>query len=232
MTQPPQKKNAKLPVNTARERNGSINAAVAKQYALNVWNEEEKKKNRIILYASILCTVLASVVTIFDLNRPNPVRFIYADTNGNVRPLISENRPNMSDADAAAWLASSLKEIFTFNYDDYKDRITNARKFFASEPSFKEYYEQLEKSKMISLVVEDFDIMRATVTAAPFLDNSGIVDGRYTWHFVVPVQIDFISENHQHDRSMSLKFHVSVTRISESFSSSGLGISTFFSERD
>lgn len=221
-----------LPNNNERDMNGGVAAAIAMQFARKAWVEKERRRNTIGLICASATALAATATMIFALNKPTSTRFIYADTNGVVRPLIAESHPNMSDAEAGSWLADGLREIFDFDYVNYKDRITSARRWFSNEVSFKEYYTQLDKSGIIALVTQDCDHVRLTLTAAPFLDDSGVVDGKYTWHFVVPVQIDFISSQHNHDRSLPLKFHVSVTRIPESFSKSGLGISTFFSEKD
>lgn len=218
------------PQNISRLSHSSVDAAIAMQFGRATWDRHVAKTNLIILVLSVSALVASCFVTVFALNRPAPTRFIYADTNGNIRPLIAENLPNMSDADAAGWLASALSKSFSFSYVDFKNVVMGARQYFTDANSFNQYCEQLTKSGIINLVQQESYVLESTITQAPYLDNAGVLGGHYTWHFIVPMELTFHSENSQHDRKMSFKMSVSVARIGESFSSTGLGISTFFYE--
>lgn len=171
---------------------------------------------------------LSIAANIVQATRPVPVKYIYADSQGHISPLVALNLPNMKDSDVAVWVSNAISQSFSMDFVRYREQLQNAQQYFTPE-GWQAFQQGLQGPHLLSQVTDNHLIMQTVPTQAPELLSARSEGGYFTWRFSIPVVIKFQSSGNQGGGTSAGEYdavvHVTVTRLPETYQDSALGIS-------
>ena len=115
------------------------------------------------------------------------------DLESLYQPYEGENRnelqnPHRSTGELAEWLISTVGQLFTINAATMKQDLLNNQSYF-SPSAFKSYLKFLQNSGYLPVMeAQNLNMTGISQTTAQ-LDRKGVVQGRYSWIYRVPITI-------------------------------------------
>ncbi len=186
--------------------------------------------NRLILANSIALGI-SVMLNVYQATRPIPVTYIYADRTGRVMVLYGMDRPNMSDNEAATWVARALTRSLSLDYINYKNQLQEAHGNYFTPHGWDTFQKMLTTNRLLQLITDNNYIIEPQVSAAPVLESSGVMNGEFAWNWRIPITLSMhgtsSSENQmltKASESHSMIAHVIMTRLPEIASERGVGI--------
>ena len=126
----------------------------------------------------------------FMMNMPNAQA---EDLESLYQPHQGENRadlknPHRSVDELSEWLISTVGEVFTIHVGTMKQDLLSNQLHF-TPAAFKSYLKFLQNSGYLPVMEEKNLNMNGLIQTIPTLDRKGVVKGRYSWIYKVPVTI-------------------------------------------
>lgn len=131
--------------------------------------------------------------------------------------------PNMSTARAGAWFALAAADVYSFSFADYRKELTAASADFTPE-GWQGFQEALKQSGNLQTVLDQKLVVGAVPTGVPFAVSQGVVGGRWTWTFEMPLLVVYQSATGLTRQNLALTGV--LTRQPECLNPDGLGIKT------
>ncbi|OAI48676.1 hypothetical protein AYO45_04530 [Gammaproteobacteria bacterium SCGC AG-212-F23] len=157
--------------------------------------------------AAIVLLIASSCYLV--LSKPKPVNFAVGDEWRVLLP-VPVDRAYLSTPDLLQWVSTVLPAVFTCDFVNYTDQIKKNVKYFTDNGQQK-YADQLSNYANNNTVQNSKLFVSAVPTAAPFILNQGVLEGRYAWWVQMPMRLDYI--NYLRSYSESLTLQVLVVRI-------------------
>lgn len=213
-----------------------ITTALATQYARDTFDKYRKDTARRwrIFYTTALGISMA--MNAYQLTRPQVIRYIPTNSNGQIMPLVALNTPNLSDEQVAIWVTKAITDTFSFNYVNYREVLGKAKGDYT--PEAWERFEANVLPHLIETVRENQYILSAQPTQTPTKEATGLDNGVFSWRYKIPFHLTFHSGNDNSSRdagnssSHDVIIEVVVKRQAETLQQNGLGISQVIMTED
>lgn len=212
----------------------NIEAIIATRMAASAYAGYFKKSTQISRIMLSVALILSLGMNVFQAVRPTKVVYLYADASGRVMVLYEMDRPNLSDSQVATWAATAISSALTLNYEEYKNQLQASQQEFFTEAGYKSFVKMLTDNRLLQIITDRNLLLTTTVTAAPVLESSGVINGTYAWNYRIPLRLAFhgvqfsnggAGAGSRTTESRSMIAHVIITRVSEINSKKGIGIS-------
>lgn len=125
---------------------------------------------------------------------PAPAQNMPAYPAGAVETQSLLARPDMSDEEVIAWASQAAVASMTFNYKDYQQRLKNAAGYFTQE-GWQKFSSGMVSAHFLDIVVSQKRSLIATASGQGAIVQTGLVDGGYAWHIVLPMALYYSSES-------------------------------------
>lgn len=151
--------------------------------------ESEKKSLyrllRLSLCGNIVCVLLLIVVGYFSWNNQH-MRYFAATPDFRVLELESLSRPYISEAGLLNFVAQTVTETFTLDFNNFRNSLARVRLRY-SQTAFKKLENELRPT--VQQILDNRLIMSAVCEQTPRLLNHGVQHGRYSWQIQVPLTV-------------------------------------------
>ena len=145
--------------------------------------------------------------------------------------LYAMNTPNMSDNEAASWVARAITRSLSLDYINYKNQLQDARGNYFTPHGWDTFQKMLTANRLLQLITDNDYIIEAQVSAAPVLESSGVMNGEFAWNWRIPITLSMHGVSTAGGQSLakaseshSMIAHVIMTRLPEIASERGVGI--------
>src|SRR6056297_988762 len=169
-----------------------------------------------------ICLLIGSLV--YVLTHPPAPKYFATSTSGRIVPLVPLDQPNLSTASLLQWANTAAVAAFSYNFVNYRQELQAASEFFTAE-GWDAYLQSLKDSDNLVAVQQKKLVVSAVATGAPIINQSGVVDGRYTWQIQMPLLVTYQSLSQITEQSLMV--NMVITRISTLDSPRGIGIAQF-----
>lgn len=181
---------------------------------------------KLVILLFISWTIIAVLVITLFVQSTHKTRPTYFATNeaGRIIKLIPLNQPNLSDRALIQWATNAVLDVYTYNFNNYRQVFQDASKYFTTD-GWKQFYTALSSSRNLQAVTEKKLVLSAVVSSAPIVNREYVDNGRYTWQLQVPIMVTY--------QSLSEEFHenliivLTIQRLSTLDSVDGVGIISF-----
>jgi len=175
--------------------------------------------------------VMSMAMNVMQATRRPQTRFIPTDTNGRILPLVTLDKPVASDDQVAQWATDIIQRAFTMDYVNYRKQLSGVEGEFTGK-GWKDFETMLVQSSFLDTLTSNSYVTTATVTDAPQVLTSGLVqDGSswiYAWKIRVALHIVFRNSTGPSDRSYQVD--VLVIRQPQTHEAVGLGIAQIIAQ--
>ena len=179
------------------------------------------KISLVLAVISILCVVSLFVVII--QRKPEP-KYFASTTDGRILPLVALDQPLLSLASVESFAGKAISQLFTFDYVNYQQQMTEHADDFTSE-AFTEIKNTLQNNDgLLTEAIKNNWVVTATIMSAPQVVNQGEIgkSGVYGWRLIYPVMMTFQSEHSR--QSARYTADVIVIRVKQTDNPTGIAI--------
>lgn len=193
--------------------------------AVVVRNEFYRDGYRTLLRLTLVqtVTIILLVVAMFyviSIHQPED-RYFATTEDGRLIPMVSLNQPNLSAAALTSWVAQASTEVMTFGFNDYKRRLQESSRHFTRR-GWQSFTKALEGSRMIETISANQQVITAAPRGAPIIVSEGLVNGRYEWNVVFPLNVTFQSGDREQRQNYEIR--AKIVRVPRLESPNGVGI--------
>lgn len=159
------------------------------------------------LFAILFLLVMTSLYLFFT--KPSPVGFS-ADNEWRILPPVPVNQPYLKAPDLIQWVANVMPTVFNYGYLNYAETLKGNAPYF-TDNGWKKFLEFVNTYADYNSINSSKVFINATPSGAPFILNSGLLEGRYAWWVQIPLNI--IYSGASQTKTVSVVFQVLVVRI-------------------
>lgn len=233
----PEKKEKKPTKATAKGKNtkkvskavdpNDENRLVVLKHSTRYFKDFKKVQWTIILFQIAVVCCLGLLLIVQLLNRPPTVRF-FENAKGQIITPKPLNQPAMSNAAINNWMIEGLMSGLHFNFTTI-DRAMESLYDYFDDDALESFKKALVDMGIVSIVVNQKMICTGKALGAPEVLNEGVINGIYSWHLKVPLEISL--SNELVSRGFKVDVEVLVVRVPELVSPMGILISKFSSKQ-
>lgn len=188
----------------------------------------EINKERIMKVKAINAAILAiglnlPLVSIADTTQ-STAEATPSSTTAPVSQDTALSQPNKSDSEIVAWANSTAVATFTYNFENYREKIQNLSGFF-TDSGWKEFMSALDKSKNLDAIKDKKLAVSAVATGSPIILQKGSLNNVYSWRVQLPMLITY-----QGAKEYSKQYNIVtmlITRTSSVNAPTGVAINQF-----
>lgn len=175
----------------------------------------------VITLLNIACAIIIVYLLVFD--KPSDVYIsaevsranssIPAESDFSITPRIPIDRTNMTRSQLEQWLVNAVQSSFSYDVQFYNKQLAANKSYFTNQ-GWAEYKNVLEGFvKLDTYTLKDTIISILQPTGAPDLRDHDVINGRYTWSYDLPVQLEFIGTVPFPSYTMTLRVKVERTSM-------------------
>ncbi len=123
--------------------------------------------------------------------QPKP-KYFASSNDGKIIELIPLDRPSLTQAGLLNWTSEVITDLLSLNFLHWKGQLTESRKYFEAK-AFKSVIKSMQANGIIASIEEKRLNVSATISKAPVIVASGVVQGRATWKIEVPIVVSYES---------------------------------------
>lgn len=173
-----------------------------------------------VLLGILVLGLLALIVLLRGLAVPSPV-FFETTALGQLIVEAPLDKPSIETNELLNWITQGMMLANTFNYVDYP-AVTETAKALYTKDGFESYLNGLKNSNLVSNVVQQKLVLKATPTDAPQLLLEKPFAGRYMWKIKIPMRFRY--QNVTTDMSDLADITLVVMRVPTTQSPNGVSI--------
>ncbi len=174
----------------------------------------------VLVLGFITLLMLASALLYLTLYPPEP-RYFAISKEGHLTPLISINKPNLSNAALLQWATQATVSAFNYNYVNYRQALQSIRDNFTNQ-GWENFSTALNYSNNLSAVIQKKLIVSAVPTGAPVIVEQGLRHGIYAWRVQMPLLVTYQSPSDLIPQSF--RIDLLIIRVPTLQSVKGIGI--------
>lgn len=150
---------------------------------------ERAMKLALTLGAGLIASV--AIIALLILTRPTP-QFFAATPDLRLAPLEPLSQPLLTEQGLLNWTTETVTQAVSIDFVEWREKLSRSREHF-DEEAFKSFLDSLQKSGVLDLVRDKRLNVSASISRAPVITASGIVDGRATWRIEFPLVVSYES---------------------------------------
>jgi len=179
---------------------------------------------RISMIQGLVIAVL--VVCIAGLLLTVHTKQIYFATtsDGRIISIVPLNEPFRSQAEVISWAARTSRNVMSFDYKDFKERLQAASNNFTPS-GWETFSKALKESNIVDAITARKLVVSLDVNMAPEIRNEGVRNGVYTWIMRYPVTIKF--DGNEAPASIEMQLSLTVVRVSTLVNPDGISIESW-----
>lgn len=143
-----------------------------------------------ILSLAILFNVVFNIWLYF--HQPDPRYFASAD--GKLTPIAPVSVPYQKDADVVQWAADAVRNIYAYDFSNYRQQFENNRTYF-TDRGYENFTKAIEGNRL-PMVTSKMLVSTAVITGTPVIVSKGVANGTFLWKIQVPISVT-LSNNSQ-----------------------------------
>lgn len=117
-------------------------------------------------------------------------RYFATTEDGRLIPMVALSQPNLSTPALMSWVAQSVTEVMTFNFNDYRRRLQESSRNFTRR-GWDSFTKALQNSHIIERVEQNQQIVTAAPRGAPVLKDGRVINGRFQWTIQIPMVVTY-----------------------------------------
>ncbi len=173
-----------------QEKMGKLGNMIVVQTDLDWYQDQLRRMTRIVFFvlpAGFALVIL--LVTVFWFTRPAP-QVIAVTRDFRVINLVPLSEPYVTDDGLTAWVATTMEDTMGLTFVGWKKELSSVEGKYTSA-AFSQLLAGLKKSGYLQTVVDKRLDARAVPVKAPYILQSGVVNGVQVWILKMSMQVTY-----------------------------------------
>jgi intracellular multiplication protein IcmL len=179
-----------------------------------------------VVQSFIIVGLIAAMFYVIHVHQPEN-RYFATTEDGRLIPMVSLERPNLSNPALMSWVAQAATEIMTFGFNDYRRRLQESSRYFTRR-GWESFTNALEGARFIESITANAQVVTAAPRGAPVLIQESEVNGQYQWIVQIPMVLSFQSGSKT--RADNYIVTLTVVRVPRLESPNGVGIAQWIAQ--
>lgn len=154
------------------------------------------------------------------LDKPKPVYF-HTDNEWRVLSPVPLDKVYLTVPELVQWVSSVLPKAFTYDFINYTKQLQNVSQYFTPN-GWQKFLDQINQYANYNQVVNGKLFLNASPAGAPIILNQGLLEGRYAWWILMPINVNYISS--EKSTTFPLEMRVLIVRVPTLNNIDGVGI--------
>ena len=181
--------------------------------------------SRIVNIQVVVILALVSIFAFYLNTKEKGDRYFAETSEGRQMQMAGLRLPNMGRMALTAWAAQAASQIMTFGFNDVDERFALSHLNFTPS-GWESFSKAMVASKLVETMVNTQQILTSVPESPPTLTQEGLINGRYTWSFDVPLLITFHAGEAKVSRQKTV--HMVIEMIPTRENPNGVGISEWY----
>jgi len=173
-----------------------------------------------VIQSFVIIGLIAAMFFVIKVHQPEN-RYFATTEDGRLIPMVSLTQPNLSNPALMSWVAQAATEVMTFGFNDYQRRLQESSRNFTRR-GWESFTNALQAARIIETIEQSSQVVSATPSGAPILQQEGVVSGQYQWVVQLPMTLSFQSGSQV--RNVNWIVTIVVVRVPRLESPNGVGI--------
>jgi len=157
-----------------------------------IWKYKIFKIMVVSSFLMAIWSVIAAVMVYSALEFHHVPNAYGVDKYGRVITLTPLDKPNLRNEAVGKIFSDMLEDVFTFDPVHYKSQLNKSGSLYFTQTGFVKFANEMKKKDgFLDFVLKNTAITTAMTRGVPTLKNAGVLNGRFSWRFTVPIAIDF-----------------------------------------
>ena len=174
-----------------------------------------------LIQAGVIVLLILAIVGLVMTIKPHAVYFA-TTSDGRIINIVPLNEPYLSPAQVIAWTTMSAKNVMTFGYNDYRERLQQAQNSYFTPTGWVSFNQALKDANFIDAIQAHKLVVKMEINGAPEIRNTVVRNGVYTWYVQFPVTIKF--DGDQPPQPINTTLQLQVVRVSTLLNPDGISI--------
>jgi intracellular multiplication protein IcmL len=180
---------------------------------------------RVVNIQVVIILALVVAFGFFLSTREKTDRYFAETAEGRKMQMAGLHLPNMGRAAMSSWAASAASQIMTFGFNDIDQQFALSRNNFTRE-GWESFRKAMGASGVVESMMETQQILTSVPESPPTLTREGLINGKYSWSFDVPLLMTFRAGGVNVSRSKVV--HLVIETIPTRENPNGVGISEWY----
>lgn len=195
------------------------------QQRADYYRDGFRNLQRLVYIETLIIAGMTLFLAFLVMTATDKDRYIAETPTGKKMQMVALPYPNMGNAAITSWVASAAAQIMTFGFNDVDERFALSRQNF-TEKGWERFRDAVVRVGIMEDIIKLQQILTATPEGPATLKQEGIVDGKYTWTFEVPLLITVRAGSERATRHKNVT--VVVQKISTRDNPMGVGIAEWY----
>ena len=173
-----------------------------------------------LIQGAVIVLLVAGLIGLIVTVKTQQVYFA-TTSDGRIIQIWPLSDSYRSQADVIAWAAGNAQNVMRFGYNDYHQRLDQARSKFTTA-GWENFSKALRESSIIESIEARKLVVSMDIDGAPEITNQGVRDGVYVWNVQFPVTIKY--DGNEPPASSSSRLRLQIVRVSTLENPDGIAI--------
>ncbi|MDQ2993505.1 MAG: type IVB secretion system apparatus protein IcmL/DotI [Pseudomonadota bacterium] len=179
--------------------------------------------NTILTLLGVNAVFIVIMIVLFNI-MPGPLYYEHR-ADGTVNPIYALDVPMVAIPALLQWANQAAIESYTFGFDNYVESLEGAKQYFTPN-GWDDFQAALEKSQLLSTVIDKKLKVSAVTTGAPVIISQGFIFGIYQWRVQMPLLVTYESASEKKQSKMLVT--LVIARVSTRDVLKGIAVTQFF----
>jgi intracellular multiplication protein IcmL len=179
-----------------------------------------------LIEGMIIAALIACIVGLFLFVSPKD-RFFATTMDGRIISLVPLDVEYQSPGEVVAWSAKVARDVMTFGYHDYRDRLQENAAYFTPR-GWESFTQALTKARILEAIETRRQVVTATIEGAPEIRDKGVANGVYRWIVRIPMTVNYRAE--QNPVATPMMLTLVLVRVSTLENPKGIGIEQWIAD--
>lgn len=196
---------------------------------LHWYKKQYERVMKLVLALGLGLLAAIGIIALLIITRPTP-QFFAATPDLRLAPMVPLSEPLLTEQGLLNWVSETVTQAVSLDFVEWREKLSRSREHF-DDDAFKSFLDSLQKSGVLDLVRDKRLNVSASISRAPVITASGLVNGRATWRVEFPLVVSYESSQGV-ETTQKLLANVLVRRASTAKTPRGVVIQQVVLKRD
>ncbi len=199
--------------------------ADAAQQKADYYRDGFRNMQRIAAVETVVILAMIFFLAFTVITKKDNDRYFAETLEGRKMQMGALSLPNMGNIAITNWVGRAASQIMTFGFNDIDERFALSRSNF-TKYGWDSFYKAMIDSKFVEEVLKAQQVITAVPKGVPSLTSEGLVQGKYTWRFNVPLMVTSRAGTAKTSRTKTVS--VAVEKVPTQENPNAVGISEWY----